>query len=292
MLNTLFVNIKDFSKENKYLSSINKMCHYVINKYCDTANLCYILTIDINYNEEVNSKSRFSKLLKHFFILKLKKYFKNIDCLNIIFSKELEIKKYEKYKNYILAIIGEICDIDINYIEPKNNMLIHDMKYISEYLIKNNISIDKANLLVLLGYINSIVEEKIVEYITNYKFLDIFVEDCISDFEYSKIKNFIEKINNEYGTTIDIVKGNDLKDYNVCISFLDKSKFEIISKYVFSRNFKYIDINNEEFDYLDKNVATYIKYENEIKIWFDKMDINVNEFNKNSIGQLYNILKT
>ena len=92
------------------------------------------------------------------------------------------------------------------------------MKHIERYVKAKNLKKDKIKVLVMFSSISDYNNDKMIEYINKYKEVDVAVTEKLSRNEIFSITKNLDLINNEYGSTIQILKNKrDLKRYNVYI---------------------------------------------------------------------------
>lgn len=170
---------------------------------------------------------------------------------SLIFARNIK----SNMKEYILSVLNEFGVK--GYVCP-NSMKENVYKYIEEYKDKNALKDVNLKLVVLAKDATNIDFSMIEKMNSIYKELDI----CVSDKVTKSVLNKVNKINEEYGTCIEILKKSqkDLKKYNICI-FIDKPKSEY-AKYKFDKKVCFIDFTNKENDKFNEE---YIKLEKDIK---------------------------
>lgn len=278
-MNTIFVDINEKTKSGFFSKFVptTKFKKEIINKK-------YVLSavFDDIFINSFNSKK--SKLKVYIERKSLQKKIKDIDNLNMIFSNNID-NDLDK-KNLLIKFIESIYCKKINIIEKRNSMLNNDKKYIIDYMKKNNIEPFDIKVLVILDEIKDYNEKKIIEYIENYKVVDIFLSN--ENTKYSKLLQKIEDINNEYGSSIKIINKRNVEDYNVYISYSTRFlKEDFISYYITCRSGIYIDINNFDEDIYSYEFYTYKKYEENIKDIFSKIDVDNLRYSISKIGKWY-----
>ena len=239
--------------------------------------ICNDMTRVSNSNKyKAEKDNKISKLMDRMLLnLRLKKFEKEIRKIvlnneligySLIFARNLK----NNMKEYILSILNEFGIKE--YICP-NTMKENVYKYIEECKEKN--ALEDVNLkLVVLAKDATNIDFNMIERMNSlYKQLDI----CVSDKITKSFSNKIKKIDEEYGTCIEILKKThkDLKKYNICI-FIDNPKSEYV-KYKFDKKACFIDFTNKENDKFNKE---YIKLEKEIK---------KGNYYLNKIKELYNL---
>ncbi|MEG2646062.1 MAG: hypothetical protein RSA08_03415, partial [Clostridia bacterium] len=94
------------------------------------------------------------------------------------------------------------------------------------------------------------------------------------------------KINDEFGTTIDIIQKRNLQEYNIYLLFCKLNLVQFASEYILNTKSMHLDFLNPDQDYENKNIITYEKYKNEIKTLFNRLEICEEKFSKNKLGAL------
>ena len=279
-MNTIFVDINEKAKSGFFSKFVptTKFKKEIIDKK-------YIFNItfdDILLNALKDNKLRFKTYVEKKF---LRKNLNDICDLNLIFTSKID-KDIQK-RNLLIKFIESIYGKKINIIEKRNSMLNNDKKYIKDYMKKNSIEPFDIKILVILDEVKDYNEKKIIEYIENYKVVDIFLS--IENSRYSKLLQRIEDINNEFGTSIKIINRRNVEDYNVYISYSNKFLQEnFISYYITCKNGIYVDINNSDEDIYSYEFYTYKKYEEDIKNILFKIDIDYLKYSISKIGKWYN----
>ena len=108
----------------------------------------------------------------------------------------------------------------------------------------------------------------------------------IDKVNYNRLSCKIDEINEEYGTTIEIIQKRNIQDYNVCLMYSNIDKSEFTSHYILGKNSKYLDINNEEEDIYNENNRVFERNRYDIETLFKRIQVNMNHFSKNKIGAL------
>ena len=242
------------------------------------------LSIDCNlFFKLKNSKSKVKQAyLNNMLRMKLK----NMDKINIVFSKCLDDKSCKEQKDYIINKLNNIKHIQIKEIKISNKMLVNDIRYINDYVERAKINKNKLKILIAINDIKDFSTPKLIEYISNYKFVDILRMNGINKIEYNKLSSKINEINEEYGTTIEIIQKRNIQDYNVCLMYSNIDKNEFTSHYILGKNSKYLDINNEEEDIYNENNRVFERNKYDIETLFKRIQVNMNHFSKNKIGAL------
>lgn len=244
------------------------------------------LKLDVDFVlDKLMSDKKYS--LKMFNIKQnLKKEFNGISTINVIFDnsfEELEEEYKQIIKHYVYNILNE-DDVKINEICSINKMYENDVKYIDEYVKKAKINENKLKILVVLNEYSDYIEEKIKEYITKYKFVDILKMPNISKVDYKKIYDSIEKINEEYGSTIDIITKKNIQEYQIYLMYSNVDKDYFFSHYILRKKSCYIEMKNEDFDKYNEGVYEYEKNTSYILTLANRLGIDMDRYSKNKVG--------
>lgn len=304
-MNTLFISVKSFDKLYGY-KLIKKEDEIFKNTFClliSDSSLSFFVNYINDYSNNKNkskgkSKNKDKKIsvvfkekfFKHSFDKKIKNMFKEIKYLNVVFEDSLD-----EYFVYIGKYIQNLCGISINVIKKENTMLKHDIAFIDEYVENNEdlVTYDNLKILVVIDNITDTISKKIEEYITRYKFVDVCQNT--SNIVCSKgLEKLVLSLNEEYGSTIEVISKKDLSEYNICICFVNEKKDNMNVKYIFDKKSKYIDMLNADEDYLNENVIEYNKNIEIIKKWLDFNDefcFDINKFSKTKLGKVYSLIK-
>lgn len=285
-MNTIFVDFKYDNEKNKLNKFKEKYFKYFVNY--DILNNEFTkniyITIDKEYIEKQLQKNKYSiydKLLK----ININRKYKNTEEVNVIFSKEFD--NYKIVKVYILDLFRLNSITRYDEVVIHNKLKENDVLYIEKYITDNKKDINKLKILVVIDNIKDYDESKIVEYISKYKFVDILITNNINKFDLKKIEKSIERINNEYGTTIDIIKRRNIQKYDVYLIYSDLDRFEFTQKYILSSKSLYINMKDVDLDILSEEYLTYKRYEPEISTLLNRLNINKDNFTKVKLGFLF-----
>lgn len=295
-MNNLFVSLykNDENEEiNKTFENKKEYIKYNLLKYCYNSDILnnyfgknMSLKINIDYIiKNINNKNKIS--IYNFNIKRnMKKDFRNIDNINVIFDNSYEELNYDEKniaKKYIYDIF-ENTSISVNEIKPENKMYENDIKHIEEYVNGKNINRNKLKIIICINKIDDFNEEKIKEYISKYKFVDILKMPNINKYEYKKMLAVVDKINDEYGSTIEIISKKNIQEYSVYIMF-SKINFEYFSShYILRKRSKYIEMQNIDLDKYNDYVNEYEKNRGYITTLAQRLNIDLNRYSKNKIG--------
>lgn len=174
----------------------------------------------------------------------------------------------------IIAYIKYITQNTI-IVTDQNNLLNNDYIYINDYIKEKDLKRKDIKVLVIIDRISNIEKNKIEELIEKYKVVDIY-----STRQNINLNNYIDKLNKNYGTTIQILDKLDIKYYNILLVFSQ----EYIN---IQHNSSFIlDYNNSNLDVKSNTYLVYIKNKNEIEKLLIKLDIKNQNFKHTKLGKL------
>lgn len=287
-MNTIFLDFLDTkigSKKERWIDSFLK-----IKLKKDFTNTLYQKNIGISIKESffecVHLKGEnaiCAKFLKWYLI---KEFQKTNSKIYLVFSKRFaKKKKYERWlKKYIKEILKDHLVVEITV---QNEMLKHDKYYIDTFLKQKNIEIPKASILLVLNHLIDFKIDKVIEYIQKYKYVDILRLQDISKREYRSLLEKVNQINNEYGTTLEIIQRRNIVEYDVyiCYSKIDIEEFK--EHYLLNKEAKLIDITDEEQDTLSLSYRTFQKNKGELEAMLNRIDFLIEDFHKGKLGNLF-----
>ena len=249
--------------DDKILSNKSKLICYLYEKYGFWVKKCKnkrIYTLLINENK-VNVK-----ILKKVLSFILRK-----DINYVVLSKSIDQNKS------ILSFFKEHENITI--VTQQNNLLKNDLIYINKYINDKQIMKEQVRVLFVIDSINDIIVSKLYYFIQNYKIVDILLLDTQN---YSKIKKFVDKINNEEGTVIEIIDKIKQKNYNIILVFSKKQKFfyDCSNSYILDYNNSDLDICSNTYLIFEKNKQRFIEL-------FKLIGMDISRFEKTKLGKLY-----
>ena len=285
-MNNLFVDIYESQNKSLNLTSVtNKMLlktfGYILkeDKLLKTKTSSNIfLNLD---KEKVLDLSKNKKAFKR----SLKFLLKNKRNITVVFSRK--IKNTIGLEDSIKKLFDEI-GLDFRYIDSLNKLKTLDISYIERYMTIKKINPDRFKLLVAIDDILDFDFEKFLEYILKYKCVDILKMQDITKYDYKKLAKVVENINNEYGSSVQIIQKRNLQNYDFCILYTENQKEYFKSHYVLKREAYILDITNVDDDILSKEYKIYEKNKSYIETIFKRMKLDVNEFCKVDLGKLYN----
>ena len=285
-MNNLFVDIYESQNKSLNLTSVtNKMLlktfGYILkeDKLLKTKTSSNIfLNLD---KEKVLDLSKNKKAFKR----SLKFLLKNKRNITVVFSRK--IKNTIGLEDSIKKLFDEI-GLDFRYIDSLNKLKTLDISYIERYMTIKKINPDRFKLLVAIDDILDFDFEKFLEYVLKYKCVDILKMQDITKYDYKKLAKVVENINNEYGSSVQIIQKRNLQNYDFCILYTENQKEYFKSHYVLKREAYILDITNVDDDILSKEYKIYEKNKSYIETIFKRMKLDVNEFCKVDLGKLYN----
>lgn len=288
-MNNLFIDIVDISEsKNEYLNLTSvtkkmllKTFGYVLKedkllKTKTSSNFFLSLEKEKILNSS-KGKIAFKKSLK--FILKNRKN------ITVVFSKK--IKNVIGLEEAIKELLNDI-NLNFRYIDSLNKLKSLDLSYIERYMTIKKINPDRFKLIIAINDILDFDLEKFLEYITKYKYVDILKMQNITKNDYRKLSKIVENINNEYGSSVQILQKRNLQNYDFCILYTKNEKEYFKSHYVLKRGAYILDITNVDDDILSKEYKIYEKNKSYIETTFKRMKLDVNQFCKVDLGKLYN----
>ena len=295
-MNNLFISLYKTGEKfelRKVLDTKKEYYKYNFFKYNYTSDMLnsnygrnMSLKLDVDYilDKLINNK-KYS--LKMFNIKQnLKKELSGLQSVNVIFDNsydELNDEYKDNIKQYVYDIIS-YDDIKINEIKSINKMYENDIKHIDEYIKKAKINENKLKILLILNEYSDYTEEKIKEYISKYKFVDILKMPNISKVEYKKILDSIEKINEEYGSTIDIITKKNIQEYQIYIMYSNVDKDYFFSHYILRKKSNYIEMKNVDFDKYNEGINEFEKNESYILTLATRLGLDIKRYSKNKVG--------
>lgn len=246
-MNILFICKKQCEKD-KFISKLN---------HRDNKIICLKMTLESLDNKLIEM---LTKMLLKWQFGKNKTY--------VVMCDEYESNvKVLKYINRVL----DSCII----VTDQNNLLKNDYIYINDYIKVNEIEPKHIKVLVIIDRISNIEKAKIEELIEKYKTVDIY-----STRQNEYLAEYVDNLNKDLGTTIEILDKIELKYYNILLVFSQ----EYIN---IKHNSSFIlDYNNSNLDVKSNTYLVYIKNKKEIEKILTKLDINSQNFKYTKLGKL------
>ena len=246
-MNILFVSSKRYSKQ-KTITKININNNKIIS-----------LKLDLD--------SLNGKLIVWYIKNALKWQFGNQKVYVVI---EDRIDELTTINNYLTKILK-----DFTVINDQNNLLKRDYIYINEYILKKELKKKDIKVLLIIDKITKNEKEKIEELIQEYKIVDIY-----STRQNTILNKYIDDLNKNLGTVIQILDKMPTKYYNILLVF---SKEYINIKH----NSSFIlDYNNSDLDTKSNVYLAYKNNEKQIKEILNNLDINSHNFKYAKLGKL------
>ena len=274
-MNTIFIDFKNKdSKEKKSINNIkkiviNKIFKYIVNDDILNNSLSKITYIRID-REYINNQLQKGKYSIDDKILKLninRKYGKN-DVVHLIFANEFDDCKV--IKEYILRLFRLNNLTVYEELNIKNNLKRKDVVYMDKYINDNKIDLCKLKILIIINDLRDFDENKLLEYISKYKFVDV-----------------LNTINNEYGTTIELIGKRNIQKYNIYLMYSKMDRNIFIQQYILNGKSLYLDMNDIDMDIMSEEYICYKRYEPEILTILNRLEINRNNFSKVKLGFLF-----
>lgn len=291
-MNTIFIDFKsNDSKEKKSINNIkkvvtNKIFKYIVNDDILNNSLSKITYIRID-REYINNQLQKGKYSIYDKILKLninRKYGKN-DVVHLIFANEFDDCKV--IKEYILRLFRLNNLTVYEELNIKNNLKRKDLVYMGKYINDNKIDLCKLKILIIINDLRDFDENKLLEYISKYKFVDVLKTKNINKYDSSKLQKFIKNINNEYGTTIELIGKRNIQKYNIYLMYSKMDRNIFIQQYILNSKSLYLDMNDIDMDIMSEEYICYKRYEPEILTILNRLEINRNNFSKVKLGFLF-----
>ena len=230
-----------------------------------------IKEIKFNNNKIISLKideKTFSNKLVGYTIKMLLKWHFGTEKTYVVMCDELEsnIKAIKYIKNILKNII---------IVTDQNNLLKNDYIYINEYINEKELKRKDIKVLVIIDRISNIEKEKIKELIEKYKVVDIY-----STRKNENLDRFVDELNNNLGTTIQILDKIELKYYNILLVFSQEYiNIKHNSSFV-------LDYNNSNLDVKSNTYLVYINNKEKIEMLLRKLDINSQNFKCTKLGKL------
>lgn len=293
-MNNLFVDIYDL-EENNLNTTLNSSISSIFMK-----TFGFLLTQDKLLKTKTSSNIFLSinkeKILKQtssnkkdktniVLLNRLKHIFKLNKNITVVFSKK--IKEDKKLLEKMKKIFSNLS-LDIKYIESCNKLKSLDLTYIERYIIERKITKEKFKLLVVIDDFLDFDQDRFLEYVKRYKCVDILKMPNVSMFDYRRLSEIVESINNEYGSSVQILQKRNLQNYDFCMLFSSNEKEYFKSHYILKNKAYVLDITNLDDDVLSKDYKIYEKNKSYIETIFNRMKKDMTKYYKIDLGKLYN----
>lgn len=232
-------------------------------------------------------QSKRQKLKKFFLRYQLEKVFKNEEKVYFLFSRELD--KCKEYKDKIRELLLQILGENIQGIEvvAQSNMLQHDVIYMDQFLKLKKIEARKANILIVMNQVADVKIDKVVEYIKKYRYVDILRMNEVSKFEYQNLLEKINSMNEEYGTTTELIQRRNISEYDIYVLYSDISLEKFREHYILNENAKILDLKNDDDDTLSLAYRTYLRKKADLMALFNRVNLKLDRFSKNKLGNWF-----
>ena len=260
---------------------------YIINNYENVLSISFSKSFldllkkdDFSFFKKVNLRFKL-RLLK----AKIRSIIKKLKCdynASYVFSKTI-CGYNEKYDDFVLESV--LKNIFKNLYEIKTENLIFETinRHLNDYLLFKNVNVADVKILYVIENFDKKIYENIIFNINKFKCIDIAYLKSDKSLEYKSLKDKIDFVNNELGSSISFVKLNCNMDYNVYFNFTNN---EIKNEYLIDNSSLFINCLNNEQDSYNKYNILYNKNIYEINRIFNKLEIRIEKFDKTKIGKL------
>ena len=223
---------------------------------------------------------------KNYYVLSkvLKNKISNFNNINIVFSRLFEnVPSLKKQVTDLLFSINK----EASLVQSINNLNELDSVYISRYILERKKDINKFKLLIVIDYLKDFDINKLKKYIEKYKFVDILRMQNITKIEYKKLDDLIDKVNEEYGSSIEIIQKRNIQEYDFCILLSSNIKEYFKSHYILGKDSYVLDITDVDNDILSKEYKSYQRNKGYVETIFNRMNLSMENFLKTDIGSIY-----
>lgn len=244
------------------------------------------LKIDEDFLKKKSENKRFSMKL---FLLRKRLQFlfliNHVKELKIIFSSRID--QYPQLKEWLnLYVFSSLKKVHIEEIIAENTMLLHSLNYVENYVRAQKIEKNKLKILLAFNAIEDYPNEQVLEYIKQYKFVDILRMSGINKIDYKRLSSFVNGINLEYGSTIDIIQNRDIQQYHICVVFSNIDKNMFLTHYRLHPKAFYLDLKNPELDILGKDYISYTKNKYDLETVCNRLGTKMQYYSKVKLGHL------
>ena len=186
-------------------------------------------------------------------------------------------RQAEKNKNITEIINNNILNKTI--VTEQNNLYENDKKYIDKYIEEKKLNKKALKVLFVIDNIkDKRTKDKIEQFLKEYKIVDIFLTNLEN---YSSLKEYVENLNKEEGTTIEVLDKMPKTNYNILLVFSSMHK-----EYYNNSSF-ILDYNNSDLDIESNTYLIYKKNEKYFKNIFSKLNMEISRYEKTKLGKLY-----
>ncbi len=300
-MNTLFINLyedtikKEEVKKNKNIIKKNLDRTKIILSSCLNKITGFSFLKDA-FSTSKNTSTYFLNIYKDIFfdstknLFLLKKLIKfkinNGHKLNIVFSKNFDDNIDLKLQ--IQETLNDaLKDVEKNYISLKNNMKNLDMKYITHYIESRKIDLRKFKILIAIEKYEDLDVNKLIEYLDKYRYIDILKFPNMTKSDYSKVNSIITKLNDEYGSSMEVIQKRNIIDYNFYLIYSKNKKEFFTSHYVINNNAGILDLTSKDDDIFSNEYKSYFKNKYYISTVFNRVKFDIENFSKKELGIIY-----
>lgn len=218
----------------------------------------------------------------------LRKEFFHFLRMNVIFDKNFDALEEEKkeIKEYLFQVLKCHHEMELCEIESQNQMYQNDRKHIEDFLKTSKIHPDKLKILVILNDVKDYQEEKIKEYINEYKHVDILKMPGITKLDSKEIMASIDCLNEEYGSTIDMIQKKNIQEYQIYLMYSKVNYEDFSTHYVLRKKCKYIDMRNEDMDRYNQNICEFEKNQSYLFTLSNRLNMDLARYSKNKVGKV------
>lgn len=286
-MNTLFIDVYKFStirKTTKKSIITLKDVFFKFKIFKSNIENVWILLLDVSFLECFScQKNLLERYIAKVFLKKIKKIFCCVfDNLNIVlptfFSKL-------RYKDSVIDVLKKMCPL-AKEVTISSSVPLNDYIYITAFAKKSSIDLEKLRISLILNNIDGIEIEKIMQYIYKYKFFDICMWNTSSTCKV-KIQKYVETLNDEYGTSIDIISKENLHFYDVCISFLDISIDDIRSDVIVKKDNMLLEMYDIDSDVYSDEIKYFNCNEEKIENFFNINGLKLDDYYKKVLGYVF-----
>lgn len=201
----------------------------------------------------------------------LKRMYKN-KLVYVTFSRQSAQEKI------IIDIINK-CILNKTIVTEQNNLYKNDVKYIDKYIEEKKLNKRALKVLFVIDDIRSYkIRQKFEQFLDEYKIVDIWLT---YNKNYSFLKKYVEKMNKEQGTTIEVLDKMPKRPYNILLVF-SKMHMEYYNNSSFI-----LDYNNSDLDVESNTYLIYKNNEKHFKRIFLKLNMEISRYEKTKLGKLY-----
>lgn len=206
--------------------------------------------------------------------------------IHVVWSRYFDQPQNERDIQNVVSLLQGIPELKVKVMKQDNTMEVNDIHYMEEYIKAEKLNLNKLKILVVINDINDYKEEKLKEYIAKYKFVDILRMGGITKMQYQKIVDSVNRINEEYGSTIEITQKRNVQEYAIYVMYSKVTKEEFISHYIIRKKAKYLEMKDADQDVHHENMKEYNKKKYDIETLLKRIKLDINRFSQNKLGAL------